>query len=584
MKRPLLVTLLGLAFVLCAESSLRAQFTIEQTVNGGYNSYTKGQTFTPSIGIDPDPGPVPTLDLTAIKLTRSMQGWSGPTSNFYLNIYDGDPVNGSGAFVGSSTNSIDVAAISDHSPLRWNFHYLTLDYTHEYWALVSSTNTNGGLDVYCGMREGASNPYAGGTSIAGTSSDPGGFYVKPTIDQAFEIELDLTNPLTADTKVVFETTASTVQFEFDAGVANAGQRYFLLCGLLGTSPGTTLPGGLVLPCNWDPIIAPLIIPLNNLALFFDFTGTLDANGKATPRFEWPGRPGSAGFNIYFAACTMQPFDFVSNAWTLTIAPEFTAPNKDLHVVYKNSNDIFNLGLVDYANPATVQTIGSLGRKLIRALEFAGDGKLYAYESPGWGSGQLYEVNPTNAALTPIGPAGSRPIHDMAYNPVDGKMYAVEPGLSISKMHSIDLSTGVLTFEGNILDDGPVNGNWMDGLAVDSLGHFYVYNNRQNLGMSEAGIYRSRVPGGLDFEWVHDLVSEFNLYGSGYALQTPAPLFLDWSSPLEWCFSWLREVDLSSNSTGWYRYHWNSFGLGWDDYPLNPYMSKIFYAWTAPPGP
>ena len=57
---------------------------------------------------------------------------------------------------------------------------------------------------------------------------------------------------------------------------------------------------------------PLVRTLNNIAVFFDFIGTLDANGQASARFEWPGYPGSAGLDIYFAGCTIYPFDFVTN--------------------------------------------------------------------------------------------------------------------------------------------------------------------------------------------------------------------------------------------------------------------------------
>ena len=104
-----------------------------------------------------------------------------------------------------------------------------------------------------------------------------------------------------------------VDFVFDAGVENAGDQYFLMCGISGTWPGKTLPGGLVVPCNWDPIVMPLVRSLNNIAIFFDFIGTLDGLGQASPRFEWPGYPGSAGLKIYFAGCTIYPFDFVTNA-------------------------------------------------------------------------------------------------------------------------------------------------------------------------------------------------------------------------------------------------------------------------------
>ena len=186
MTRPLL----ALALALCAAATADAQYLIQQPINGGYNPWIKGQTFTPSVGVSPSPGAVSNIALRQITFYRSQQGWSGPTSSFFLNVYDDDPVNGTGQFVGSSTNAIDVAQVGNFGALTWTFDELVLDYHHTYWALVSSTNASGGLDVYCGMREsGQQDPYAGGNSIAGISSNPGGFTVKPTIDLAFDIQL-----------------------------------------------------------------------------------------------------------------------------------------------------------------------------------------------------------------------------------------------------------------------------------------------------------------------------------------------------------------------------------------------------------
>jgi len=125
--------------------------------------------------------------------------------------------------------------------------------------------------------------------------------------------------LRADVITVSEA-GGTVNFTFDAGVENAEDQYFLMCGLLGASPGQALPGGLVCPCNWDHVVMPLVRSLNNLAIFFNFIGTLDTDGQAFPRFEWPGYPGSAGLVIYFAGCTIYPFDFVTNPVEVEVMP------------------------------------------------------------------------------------------------------------------------------------------------------------------------------------------------------------------------------------------------------------------------
>jgi hypothetical protein len=118
-------------------------------------------------------------------------------------------------------------------------------------------------------------------------------------------------PLDLNVNWLEESASGAVDFALDAGVANGGDQYFLACGISGTEPGKTLPGGLVLPCTWDFVTA-LVLPYNNIAFFFDFIGNLDPDGKATARFEWPGYPGSTGLMIYFAYCTISPYDFVSN--------------------------------------------------------------------------------------------------------------------------------------------------------------------------------------------------------------------------------------------------------------------------------
>ncbi|MFG0315872.1 MAG: hypothetical protein ACF8XB_01265 [Planctomycetota bacterium JB042] len=284
-RRPALA--LGLA--LAAAPLAEAQYLVQQTINGGYNPWIKGQTFTPSVGVTPNPGSVSSLDLTQVTFYRSFQAWSGPTSFFYLNVYDGDPVNGAGQFVGSSVNRVDVSALGDFAPLQWAFDDLTLSYGHTYWALVSSTDTAGGLDVWCGMREsGQTDPYVGGNSIAGVSASPGGFTVKPTIDLAFDILLadsvwsDLGNDLPgalgsptlvgqgelkAGTQIVLTlaNAATNSTSGLFIGATNAGLPFF--GGTLVPSPDVLLlvptgpTGGFLLP-GLFPAGLPAGIPLH----------------------------------------------------------------------------------------------------------------------------------------------------------------------------------------------------------------------------------------------------------------------------------------------------------------------------------
>ena len=223
----------------------------------------------------------------------------------------------------------------------------------------------------------------------------------------------------------------------------------------------------------------------------------------------------------------------------------------------------------------------MGTKLIRALEFSGSGELYAYESPLWGPGQLYLVDPATASLQPIGPSTNVEVHGMAYNPVDGKMYGVNAPASV--LVSIDLISGYVTYEGTIQDSGPLGWNWMAGIAVDELGYFYLYNNADDTvysGLSEQGIFRSQVPGGLQFDMIRDLRAEFGISG-GIGLQTPAPFFIDWSSPGQRGYGWGRQWT-GAATTGWYGYDWDAQGVNWTLYSMYPLANSRFYAWTASP--
>jgi hypothetical protein len=375
----------------------------------------------------------------------------------------------------------------------------------------------------------------------------------------------------------------TVNFQIDLGPGQAGSSYLLAIGISGATPGTPLPGGLTLPVNWDPV-TDLAVQFNNQAWFYDFWGTLDAEGKASPRLEWPGVPGTAGLVFDLAACTAQPFDEVTNGWQLTVLSEPVTPSKEFTVAYIAPNLQFKLATLDFADPEDVTQIGNLGLRMIRALEYAGDGTLYAYESPLWNPGRLYEVDPATASLTPIGPISNRTIEGMAYNPVDGKMYGVAS--AFSELLTIDLATGAQTVVGTMQLNSPLSWNGIYGLGIDDQGSFYLYNNAQDTvgsGVSAAGLYKSTTPGGLQFQMVHDLKDEFGV-PLGTSLQVPAPLFVDWSSGSNEVYGWCEE-QLLSQTTGWFTYHLDAFGqLVWNDYPEFPLQNTRLFAWTAPPTP
>jgi hypothetical protein len=107
----------------------------------------------------------------------------------------------------------------------------------------------------------------------------------------------------------------------DAGPSYAGREYIVGGSLSGAYPGFTLPGGNVIPLNFDPLTRFILQHLNG-QLFRDFMGTLDAEGKATAVLSVPGPldPSNAGKKAIFAFTLTGGFDFVSNPVCIEIVP------------------------------------------------------------------------------------------------------------------------------------------------------------------------------------------------------------------------------------------------------------------------
>jgi len=161
--------------ILCltfAAASLDAQQYLISQPNGGdtFGARSGGQTFTPGIGVMPNPGAGAVLPLTKFTLHYGNLGALIPSATTYLNIYDGNP-NAGGTFWGSSTNSLDTtsaAGLTFGDPMVWQFNQLLLVDTIEYWAIMSSTPTAGGLPLEVTLETAnrfGPDVYTGGTGI-----------------------------------------------------------------------------------------------------------------------------------------------------------------------------------------------------------------------------------------------------------------------------------------------------------------------------------------------------------------------------------------------------------------------------------
>jgi hypothetical protein len=113
-------------------------------------------------------------------------------------------------------------------------------------------------------------------------------------------------------------TGGTVEFTLMPYADLQGRKYGILGGASGTKPGFPLPGGLVLPINWDWVTYFIYQNLNT-PMFENFYGKLGYMGFAEAAFNVPPVPG-AYISVYFAYFLLDPFDRVSNPLFIEIVP------------------------------------------------------------------------------------------------------------------------------------------------------------------------------------------------------------------------------------------------------------------------
>jgi len=128
--------------------------------------------------------------------------------------------------------------------------------------------------------------------------------------------------LTADIHEVAWDVTVQQNMAIDAGSAHAGNTYFTLGTLTGTSPGLSLASGWNIPLNLDFYFL-FTLTSGNSPVLSDFSGTLDANGQAAPQFNVPAgilTPVAVGLTLHHAAVIRQGSQvvLVTNPVSLTI--------------------------------------------------------------------------------------------------------------------------------------------------------------------------------------------------------------------------------------------------------------------------
>jgi len=128
------------------------------------------------------------------------------------------------------------------------------------------------------------------------------------------------NSLWSDVATISKSTGGTVTFDLRSSVAHERRHYFLLGSMSGTSPGTPLPGGNIIPLNRDNF-TDLILKYYNYPVFTDFRGLFDLEGEATAVLNAQGPlQVQVGTIVHFAFTAEFPYDFQSNPVAVEVVP------------------------------------------------------------------------------------------------------------------------------------------------------------------------------------------------------------------------------------------------------------------------
>ncbi len=170
---------------------------------------------------------------------------------------------------------------------------------------------------------GATNPgFAAGTPYYDACTDFGATGFDPVAAGW----IDLTAfPLVACGGNVSVTQGGELSLHLDAGAGNAGKVYVVLGSISGTKPGTPLPGGSVIPLNFDAYFN-LTLAQPNMPPLVDSFGALDLQGRGLAKFFMPS--GSdivlVGTTVWHAFAVIElpslTASFVSNAEARVLVP------------------------------------------------------------------------------------------------------------------------------------------------------------------------------------------------------------------------------------------------------------------------
>ncbi|MFH2002349.1 MAG: hypothetical protein ABIK28_21940 [Planctomycetota bacterium] len=153
------------------------------------------------------------------------------------------------------------------------------------------------------------------------NDNPNDSVVEALVDDFVVMRTNYAATLWASDYSVSCAAGADIVFSLGADAGNAGRPYLLLGTFSGTTPGYSLPGGMVLPLNWDVFTDFIVVTLNTPACA-NFLGYLDADGEASAHLNSMGPvPASViGNQAHFAYTLGNPFNFISNPIAIPFEP------------------------------------------------------------------------------------------------------------------------------------------------------------------------------------------------------------------------------------------------------------------------
>jgi len=151
------------------------------------------------------------------------------------------------------------------------------------------------------------------------TDNPNDSVVEGLVDDIEINFLDMNPSLYADCYNLSVAQGGIINLSLDTGAGYANRKYLLLGSISGISPGFTLPGGKVLPLNWD-IFTSMILENLGSPIFQNFYGKLDGAGCSNAIMDSFGPIPSfmAGAEANFAYL-LSGWDFTSNFITVKFA-------------------------------------------------------------------------------------------------------------------------------------------------------------------------------------------------------------------------------------------------------------------------